>query len=479
MTDPVLARLEAERPAILKRLCAFVLHPSVGADPAYSAGMEGARAFLRERLQALGFANVRQLEAGGQPAVYGEWLGAPGRPTFLVYGHYDVQPPDPLDKWITPPFEPTIRDGRLYGRGVSDDKAPSMIALETMGAFLAAEGRLPVNVKIFFEGEEETGSASLAALCRENRALLSADAAISADGARWRPDLPTITISSRGNSGFEFTVTTGVKDLHSGRYGGAVPNALHVIADLVSSLRDAEGRIAVAGYYEGVLQPGLEERRALAEIPFDEARFYAELETAPCGEAGYTTLERLWVRPTLEVNGLWGGYTGPGGKTVIPNEARAKITTRLVPGQDPDRVRQRVVDHLVAHCPPGAGISFEVNRGGSAAYEVPADHPLLAASEEALGATAGTRPLRVRMGATLPMTEIFKRELGIDTVMFSFSTSDEDYHAPNEFFRLGSLDEGLASWVMLIRLLGGHTPAIYAPYRRAITRGEPPVQQPG
>lgn len=160
-----------------------------------------------------------------------------------------------------------------------------------------------------------------------------------------------------------------------------------------------------------------------------------------------------------------GGYTGPGGKTVIPNEARAKITTRLVPGQDPDRVRQRVVDHLAAHCPPGAGISFKVSRGGSAAYEVPADHPLLAASEEALGATAGARPLRVRMGATLPMTEIFKRELGIDTVMFSFSTSDEDYHAPNEFFRLGSLDEGLASWVMLIRLLGGHAPAIYAPYR--------------
>jgi acetylornithine deacetylase/succinyl-diaminopimelate desuccinylase-like protein len=468
--DRVHAALIAERDAIIARLCDFASRPSVSADPALAKGMTDTQSFLVDRLDALGFANVELLEAGGHAAVYGEWLGAPCRPTYLVYGHYDVQPPDPLPKWSTPPFEPTIKGDRLYGRGVSDDKGPSLIALETLGAFLRLEGGLPVNVKVLLEGEEEIGSATLPGILRRYRDRLTADAVISADGARWRPDLPTINVGSRGNAGFEFTVTTAVKDLHSGRYGGAVPNALHVIATLVASLHDSQGRIAVQSFYDGILPLQEAERAAMAAIPFDEARFFAELETDPFGEPGFTSLERLWVRPTLEVNGMWGGYTGPGGKTVIPNEAHAKITMRLVPGQDPTRVQEVVIEHLRRNCPSPAKITFRVNRSGSAAYLAPADHPLLAAAEQVLEETLGRKALRVHMGATLPLTDMVLRELGIDTVMFSFATSDEDYHAPNEFFRLSAIDEGLRAWVKLLRHLGNHQLTDYEPFRRAVSR---------
>jgi acetylornithine deacetylase/succinyl-diaminopimelate desuccinylase-like protein len=284
--------------------------------------------------------------------------------------------------------------------------------------------------------------------------LLVADAVISADGARWRPDLPTITVASRGNAGFEFTVTTASKDLHSGRYGGAVPNALHVIAELIASFRTPDGGIAVEGFFDGVEPLQEQEQSALAQIPFDEEAFYGQLRTAPSGEPGYTTLERLWLRPTLEVNGLWGGYTGAGSKTVIPNEAHAKITMRLVPGQDPEQLVEVVKNHLLRQSPKGTTITFGAKRGGSRAYLFPAGHPLLAAAEQALTETLGTVPIRVRMGATLPMTDIMARELGVHTVMFSFATSDEDYHAPNEFFRLSSLDDGLTAWVRLLRKVG-------------------------
>ena len=342
-----------------------------------------------------------------------------------------------------------------------------MIAIEALGAFLAVEGSLPVNVKFLLEGEEETGSASLGAILRDHRDLLRADAAISADGGRWRADLSCINVGSRGSAGFEFTVTTALKDLHSGRYGGAVPNALHVIADLVTSLHEPSGRIAVAGFYDSVALPDAEERKALAAIPFDDDRFFADLETIPVGEPGFATLERLWYRPTLEVNGLWGGYTGAGGKTVIPNEAHAKLTFRLVPGQDPQTVTRSVREYLIRQCPSGLRIAFTEERGGSAAYLVPADHPLLLAAEDALAQTTGTRPIRVRIGASLPLTDIVKRELGIDTVMFSFAISDEDYHAPNEFFRLSSLNEGCVAWVALLRRLGSHAPESYAAYRQS------------
>lgn len=470
MTDPVLRHLQDRRDDSLERLFALLRLPSVSTDPAYADGMAAARRFHEERLTALGFTNVQQIDGGGHPAVYADWLGAGGEaPTLLVYGHYDVQPPDPVEKWHSPPFEPTIRDGRIYARGVSDDKAPSLIAVESLGAFLAVEGGLPVNVKILLEGEEEIGSASLPALLRRHRALLASDAVISADGARWREDLATVNVGSRGNVGFGFSVTTAAKDLHSGRYGGAVPNALHVIAGLIAGLRDSEGGIAVAGFYDGIPPLEAADRETLAAIPFDDDAFYGNLDAARLGEPGYTTLERLWLRPTLDINGLWGGYTGPGAKTVIPNEAHAKLTMRLVPGQDADDIRRKVMDHLTAQCPAGARLGFSDDHVGVAPNLVPPAHPLLLAAERALEQSLGVRPVRVRIGATLPISDFIARELGIDTVMFSFSIADEDFHAPNEFFRLASIDQGMAAWVALLRELGRQGKSDYTAFRRDTT----------
>lgn len=469
MTDPVLDYCLQGKDAFLDRLVALIREPSVSTDPAYEAGREGARRLLEARLATTGFDKIQRLEAGGHPAIYAEWLGAAGRPTFLIYGHYDVQPPDPLDQWQSPPFEPTIRDGRLYGRGASDDKGPASIAIDTVAAFLAVESSLPVNVKLLIEGEEEIGSRSLPDLLDRHRILLDADAVISADGARWRPDLTTVNIGCRGTGSLEITLRTAKKPVHSGRYGGIVPNALHEMAKLIAGLHHQDGRIAIPGFYDGIVQPSVAERRALAAIPFDERTLFEPLDTVPRGETGFTTLERLWLRPTLDVNGLWGGYQGAGDMTVIPNEAHAKITMRLVPGQDPDHVRAAVEHHLRAAGPPGALIDISCQRGWTAAYDLPVDHPLLASAEQALSDTTGEPPFRIRIGASLPLTEIVKASLGIDTVMFSFGIADEDFHAPNEFFRLSSIDEGFRAWISLLRKLGTQTPADYVGYREGAT----------
>ena len=454
MNDPVLAFLEREKPAILERLLELVSIPSVSTDPAYEAGMAKTRDLLMDRLSRVGLSKVQTIEAGGHPAVYGEWLAAEGKPTLLVYGHYDVQPPDPIELWNSPPFEPEIRDGRIYARGVSDDKAPASIALETVAAFLAAEGELPFNVKLLFEGEEEMGSATLETIFLNHGELLSVDAVLSADGARWRPDLNTVNVGSRGNAGFEFTVRTADKDLHSGRYGGIVANGLHVMAELIAELHAPDGSVAVPGFYDGARDIPEAERQHLAAIPFDEGSFFSGIGAEPIGEPEYSTIERLWLRPCLDVNGMWGGYTGPGGKTVIPNEAHAKVTLRFVPDQNPEGISQSVRDFLVSKCPAGTAITFRAERGKSAAYELPCDHPLLSAAEAALTNTYGSAPYRIRIGGTLPLTDIVRRVLGVDTVMLSFSIADEDFHAPNEFFRLSSIDEGLHTWTMLFRRLG-------------------------
>jgi acetylornithine deacetylase/succinyl-diaminopimelate desuccinylase-like protein len=466
MSDAVLAHLMEGRDGFVARLRDFVACPSVSTDPAYAEGMAAARRWLVTRLSQLGFSDAREIAAGGHPAVTAQWHGAgPDAPTLLVYGHYDVQPPDPAEAWTTPAFELTARNGRLYGRGVSDDKGPMLLAVETLGAFLAAEGRLPVNVTLLLEGEEECGSASLPAILAAHRDALAADAVLSADGARWRADLPTMTVATRGNTALEFSLRTAAKDLHSGRYGGVAPNALHAMARLLATLHDADGNIAVAGFDEGVVAPTAEERAALAAIPFDVAAHDASIGISS-GRGTAEFLERLWLRPTLDANGMWGGYTGAGGKTVIPAEAHAKLSMRLVPGQDPARCVDAVAAHLRAHCPVGAQLTIRATRQGTRAYAVPDAHPLLLAAEDALESTTGRRPLRVRMGATLPLTDIVSGLLGIDTVMFSFATADEDFHAPNENWRDSAIGEGFAAWVALLRKLGQLTAGDFAAFRR-------------
>jgi acetylornithine deacetylase/succinyl-diaminopimelate desuccinylase-like protein len=454
-TAAIERRLKEALPRHVETLKAFVAIPSVSTDPAYKEGIAAGARFVADRLRAAGLADAAIHPTEGHPVVTASWRGAPGAPTVLVYGHYDVQPPDPLDMWRSPPFEADIRDNRLYARGAADDKGPMLIPIAVAEAFLAEEGRLPVNMVYLFEGEEEVSSAHLEGFVATHKDLLKADFALSADGAQWRADLPSVIVGSRGICALEVTVSGPGKDLHSGRHGGAVANPIQALVKLLAGLHDAMGAVAVPGFYDGLDPVSESEIAGIAAIPFDEAAYLAEV-AAPegAGEAGYTLLQRNWIRPTLEFNGIVGGYTGAGKKTVIPSHASAKITCRLVPGQDPDRIVGLVADWLEANAPKGTRVTARRETGGTPAYAVPGNHSGLALSEDVLEGVLGRRPVRVRMGATIPIGETFRRVLGIDTVFFSFATVDEDYHAPNEFFRLSSYEQGMVAWARYLRALG-------------------------
>jgi acetylornithine deacetylase/succinyl-diaminopimelate desuccinylase-like protein len=453
--SPVLARLEAGHDRILAELIEFAAIPSVSTNPAHAADVKAAAEWVKAKLTAAGPLAVRTMPTPGASVVYAEWLGVPNATTVLIYGHYDVQPEDPVEKWTSPPFTPTLRDGRLYARGVSDDKGPMLIPIKVAEAFFAVQGRLPINVKFMFEGEEEVGSRHLEAFVTENRDLLAADVVISADGAMWRIDEPSLVVGNRGLAALELTLTGPGKDLHSGRHGGSVANPLHAMARLIASLHQPDGRVAVAGFYDRVRELSPAERADIARLPFVEAVYLAQVGAgAAVGEPGYTTLERQWTRPTLEVNGMWGGYEGPGTKTVVPSEAHAKITCRLVPDMDPDEVVALVVRHLESHVPPGTRLKVTPGDHGARPAHIARGHRVLKAAEDALEATYGVRPLIVRMGGTVPVAEMFQRLMGLETVYFSFSTGDEDFHAPNEFFRVHRLHEGLAAWARLWERLG-------------------------
>jgi acetylornithine deacetylase/succinyl-diaminopimelate desuccinylase-like protein len=350
-----------------------------------------------------------------------------------------------------------VRDDRLYARGVSDDKGPLLIPLLVIARLLKEEGELPVNVKFIIEGEEETGSPDLAPFVAANKQLLAADWVVSADGAMWRADLPTLTVASRGLCALEFSVKGAGKDLHSGRHGGSAPNALHALAKLVASLHDADGRVAVAGFYDGILPPDPLIFQSIRAAQFDPSAYYEAIgaeppEPLPDAE---TLLRRQWLEPTLEINGMWGGYSKPGSKTVIPASGHAKITCRLVAGQDPAKVTAAIERHLQNNLPPGFALEVTDMGHGSRAFSLNPDNPLLTIAEDVLEALWGTRPLRVAMGATIPIGSIFREHLGIDTMFFSFSTADEDFHAPNEFFRLSRFRDGQLAWEDLLRRIGG------------------------
>jgi len=453
--EPVLAHLESGHDRILAELKEFTAIPSVSTDPSHAADMRAAAAWVAAKLAAAGPFTVRTMPTPGASVVYAEWLGLAGAPTVLVYGHYDVQPEDPIEQWLSPPFTPTLRDGRLYARGASDDKGPLLIPIKVAEAFFAVHGRLPINVKFMLEGEEEIGSRNLEAFVAAQRELLAADVVLSADGAMWRIDEPSLTIANRGLAGLELTLTGPAKDLHSGRHGGAVANPLHAMARLIASLHDADGRVAVAGFYDRVRELSAAERAEIAALPFDESAYLAQVGApAAVGEPGYGTLERQWTRPTLEVNGLWGGYQGPGSKTVVPSAAHAKITCRLVPDQDPEEVETLVTRHLEHHVPLGTTLAIAAGDHRARPAQISRDHPVLKAAEVALAEVYGVRPRIVRMGGTVPVAEIFQRLMTLDTVYFSFSTGDEDFHAPNEFFRVHRLHEGLAAWARLWERLG-------------------------
>jgi len=447
--------MAANQPRLLDELLGFIAIPSVSTDPAYAAGMAAAADLLLARLRRIGLRQVQLLDGGGHKAVYGAWTEAAGAPTILVYGHYDVQPPVPLEAWQSPPFEPTIRDGRIYARGASDDKSPLWIAVSALEAWLAVHGGLPVNVKVLLEGEEEVGSASLPAIMATHRGLLAADVLVSADGGRWRCGLSTVNTNSRGIVSLEVHVRTAGRDLHSGRFGGPVGNAPMVLARLLAGLHDGQNRIAVAGFFDGLQPPTKADFAGMAALGFDAAAFFTEIGARPGAmEPGVGLLESLWLRPTVEVNGIWGGYTGAGGKTVIPAEAHAKISCRLGPGQDPAHVAAAVEAHLAAHVPDWADLVVEQTEAGTRAYAVPEDDPFQHAVERVIEQVHGAPPLRVGLGGTLPISAMAKQTLGLETVALSYAVADENIHAPNEFFRLASFDDGLKAWTRLLAEVG-------------------------
>jgi acetylornithine deacetylase/succinyl-diaminopimelate desuccinylase-like protein len=417
-------------------------------DPARRPAIAEAASWVAERLA---FAGGRVVHTSGHPVVVGERIVSADAPTILVYGHYDVQPPGDERAWTTPAFEPAVRDGRLYARGASDDKGPVLVALETARRWHEG-GDDTLNVRFLIEGEEEIGSASLPGFLERHREELQADLVVSADGAMWRPTEPSVAVAAKGLLGLDLVVTGPAADLHSGRHGGAVQNPNHALARIVASLHDADGRVAVPGFYDDVDELAPSDRDALERVPFDDEAYRAGLGVpALHGEPGRTTIERLWARPTLEVNELRGG----GAFTVIPGEARAHLTCRLVPRQDPTRVAAQIAAHVVDVSPPGVRVSTEQHVGAVPAYAIASDHPAVEAACSALRTVyRNVEPLLVRIGGTLPAAVLFERELGLKTLVFSFSTADENLHGPDEFFRLARLEEGVAAWSELWRLLG-------------------------
>jgi acetylornithine deacetylase/succinyl-diaminopimelate desuccinylase-like protein len=431
----------------LAELAELVAIPTVSRD-ADPATMLTAAQWLAGRLA---FASGRVEPTAGHPVVRGEWLGAPGAPTVLVYGHYDVQPTGADAEWTSPPFQLVVDGDVARGRGVTDDKGPVYIALQTALAFMAADGALPLNVKFLLEGEEEIGSPHLAGYVTSHAAELAADLVISADGAMWRPGEPSLSVASKGLVSLDIVVTGAASDLHSGRYGGTVANPLHALAEVLASLHDASGRVAVPGFYDGIPPLAPSRRAAIAHMPFDEADYLRGLGLGEAyGEPGYSTLERLWERPTLEINGVSGG----GKYTVIPHVATAHLSCRLVPGQDPAAVLAAVADHIRAHRPAGVEVLVRPDEAQVPAYTIAPGHPAIRAARAALNAVyPGQQVLLACIGGTLPATALFERVLGAKTLFFSFSTSDENLHAPNEFLRIARLREGMRAWEALWRQL--------------------------
>jgi acetylornithine deacetylase/succinyl-diaminopimelate desuccinylase-like protein len=396
----------------------------------------------------LNFAAGRVEETGGHPVVRGEWLGAPGAPTVLVYGHYDVQPTGDEAEWLSPPFRLTVDGDIARGRGVSDDKGPVWLVVAMLQAAITQRGRLPLNVKFLIEGEEEIGSPHLVGYVHDHVRELACDLVISADGAQWRPDEPSLSVASKGLVSFTITVEGARDDLHSGRYGGTVANPMHVLAEILASLHNSDGSVAVPGFYDGVTPPSAERLAQLDAVPFDDERFAAQLgvpETS--GEAGYSTLQRLWERPTLEVNGVTGG----GRYTVIPHVARGFVSCRLVGDQDPQHVLAAVVAHVGRLDTRGVRVAVEQDGGAVPAYRIDPGHPAIAAATDALRAVYPDQEVLLAVIAgTLPATTLFEQALGAKTLFFSFSTADEKLHAPNEFLRLRRIHEGMRAWDELL-----------------------------
>lgn len=424
----------------LKKLISF---PSVSNSKERQADMKLCSEWLSGHLAGIGMQNVKIFKTAGHPIVYGDWLHAEGKPTVLVYGHYDVQPAEPLELWETPPFEGTVRDGNFYGRGATDDKGQLFIHLKGIEAFLRNEAKLPINLKIILEGEEEIGSEHLESFLKEQKELLKSDLVIISDTSMFAHGVPSVCYGLRGLSYMQIDLVGPEKDLHSGSYGGALHNPIQALAEIVSTLHDRNGRITIPGFYDDVLKVTKEERLAFGKLPWNDRKYARELGVKELyGEKGYTTLERLWVRPTLECNGIWGGYIADGAKTVLPSKASVKISMRLVPNQKPEKIAKLFAKHIRKIAPKTVKVTVQNLHGGEPAI-TPIDSPGVRTAIRALEKGFGKKPLYQREGGSIPIVVQFKKILAADTVLLGFGLPDENAHAPNEFINLSNFFGGI------------------------------------
>ena len=451
MTDAVLRTIDSRRADSLAGLQEFLRIPSISTKPDHSKDVSRCAAWLADRLSAAGLsAEIRA--TAGHPVVLARNAHQPGRPTVLLYGHYDVQPPEPLEKWTTPPFQPTVRDGAIYARGAVDDKGQVWAHVEAISAW-QAHGGLPVNLVMLIEGEEESGSEHLATFVRDNRELLRADIAVISDTGQFDRGVPAITYGLRGLVYCEVIVTGAGHDTHSGMFGGAIPNPANILCRLLATLHDGDGRVNLPGFYEGVRRLDQTERDAWRKLPFDEALWLAELGlTRGEGEAGFTTLERRWARPTCDINGLTSGYQGHGAKTIIPSTASAKVSMRLVDDQDPQKIVEAFERTLRERCPKSVKIEF-LRHGASPAVRVPGEGKAMRLASEAVEAGFGVPPTLIREGGSIPVVGLIKSTLGIDTLLIGFGLPDDRVHSPNEKFDLDALHKGTRTAAVLYEKL--------------------------
>jgi acetylornithine deacetylase/succinyl-diaminopimelate desuccinylase-like protein len=427
----------------LEELKAFLRIPSISSLTEHKDDVRKAAEWLRDAMEKAGLENAEVFETDGHPVVYADWLHAEGKPTVLVYGHYDVQPVDPLNLWETPPFDPHVRDNKLYARGASDDKGQTFMHVKAVEALLQSEGELPVNIKFIVEGEEEIGSPTLPKYVEENQEQLKADLIVISDTGMQGPGRPAVCYGLRGLAGIQIDVKGPKGDLHSGLYGGAVQNPLHAIVEILQSFRDKEGVIQVEGFYEDVLEVSDEERAEFAALQFDLEQEKQDLGiTEDFGEKGYSFVERTWIRPTLEINGITGGFSGEGIKTVLPSQASAKITCRLVPNQDPDDIVAKLHAHVEANKPAGVTVTISDFDKGQP-FLTPYDHPAIQAAGRSYEKVYNVKTAFTRMGGSVPIVAVFDQVLGLPVVLMGFGLASENFHAPNEHFHLENFDKGL------------------------------------
>ncbi len=441
----VLAYIDENRARFVSQLAEWVKIPAISSDPAHAADMVKNAEFLMADLKSLGANRVEMWPTKGHPAVFAEWLQAPGKPTLLVYGHHDVQPVDPLGEWITPPFEPSIREGRMWGRGVVDDKGQVHIHAKAIESFIKTAGKLPINLKLIVEGEEEIGSDNLDTIMRDKAKDLASDFVCVSDTAMFGRGIPSLCVGLRGLMYLEVHVDGPKSDLHSGSFGGGVFNPVNALAKMIAKLTDDDGHITVPGFYDNVKELTKAEREEIASLPFDEKEWLASTGSpAVFGEKGYSTLERIWARPTLDCNGIEGGFQGEGAKTIIPARARAKISCRLVPHQEPEEIEKKVGEHLKSIAPKGVRVTVKYLHGGRP-YLAPTDHPVFDVAKRAFAKAFGRPTVFIREGGSIPFVRTIADATGKPCLLMGFGQPDENAHAPNEWLDLENYHLGIKS----------------------------------